>query len=97
MLAIYCTDDMGEVPTVHPVVCNLAPFCFILWWCHQLFMVLLDDGLADFTDYHTDGVVRNPPTILHLLVLGARSKVSQGEGNLQAWVKGCSPVGGLVG
>lgn len=97
VLAVYCTNDMRKVPTVHPIVTNLTPLCSSLWWREQLITELLDDGRTHFAQHQTDGVVRDPPAILHLTVLGARSKVPQGEGNLQAWIKGCSPVGGLLG
>lgn len=55
--------------------------------------ILVDDGLTDFTHHQTYGVVGDPPGIFHPTVL-ARSKVPQGDSNLEAWFKMCSPFGG---
>ena len=97
MLAIKCTTRMGEVPPLREFARYGAPFFNSGGTLHHLILILIDDDLAHFWDEQGYGIVRDPPPIGHLVILGPSGEMLQSEGKFQTRVEGLSVVCILLG
>ena len=97
MLSIYGTNGVGEVPPPHPVISKLSPSCFCVRRCHLFIYIFLHYSITHLSDHVADGVVGDPPGVLHVCVLGPRCQVSQGQGYLETRFQWLPEVRGILG
>jgi len=97
MLAIQSPQGMMKLPSVTKLLSHPLPFLFSCGTDNDLIMVLIKDGLTDFSDQQRDGVVGHSEAIHQCLVAVTSSKEMKGDGQPQTRMKCLSIPGVLFG